>query len=240
MTTSDERVIDASVSKSFFVDMLIRDIPLEMAIHDLLDNCVDGALRLRGSQSFDGLEVNITCSQDHFEIQDNCGGINPEIARGYAFRFGRPQSVVPVPHSVGRFGVGMKRAVFKMGRRFSVTSTSQRHRFLVEVDVAKWEELPDWQFEFKEIDELLADVPLENRGTTVRVDALLPAVAERFGLDSFVSRLHAYIQSLHQIHLERGLVVRLNNHSIVGEPVSFLNLAGTCAPALGGIPTMES
>ena len=32
------------------------------------------------SQSFDGLEVNITCSQDHFEIQDNCGGINPEIA----------------------------------------------------------------------------------------------------------------------------------------------------------------
>ena len=113
------------------LEMLVKDIPLEMAIHDLLDNSIDGALRLRGNESFEGLEVDITCSPDHFTIRDNCGGIDYEIARNYAFRFGRPPESEPVPHSVGRFGVGMKRAVFKLGSHFYVRSTSETHRFVV-------------------------------------------------------------------------------------------------------------
>ena len=221
MTTPVDHIIDASVSKSFFVDMLVKDIPLEMAIHDLLDNCIDGALRLRGDQSFEGLEVDITCSPDYFEIHDNCGGIDPDIARGYAFRFGRPKNVEPVRHSVGRFGVGMKRAIFKLGRHFSVSSTSQFHRFVVDVDVAQWEERPDWQFEFKELEECSVEVPLEERGTTVRVEQVFSAVAERFVLEYFLSRLRADIQARHQRHLNRGLVVRLNNRSMVGASVSF-------------------
>ena len=221
MTTPVDHIINASVSKSFFVDMLVRDIPLEMAIHDLLDNCVDGALRLRGDQSFEGLEVDITCSPDYFDIHDNCGGIEPGIAREYAFRFGRPKNVEPVPHSVGRFGVGMKRAVFKLGRHFSVVSISQRHRFVVDVGVAQWEEHPDWHFEFKELEEFPAEIPWEERGTTVHVEELFPAVAERFVLEYFLSRLRADIQARHQRHLDRGLVVRLNNRSIVGASVSF-------------------
>ena len=222
MTTPTSNIIDASVSKSFFVDMLIRDIPLEMAIHDLLDNCVDGALRLRGDHSFEGLEVNITCSPTHFEIRDNCGGIDLDVARDYAFRFGRPKYVEAVPHSVGRFGVGMKRAVFKLGSFFTVSSTTPSRRFVVDVDVPTWEEDPEWQFEFKEIEENRVALPVEDCGTIVRVDHLFSSVAERFTLDYFLSRLHTDIQTRHQSHLERGLVVRLNNRSIVGASVSFL------------------
>jgi len=33
----------ADPTKDFFIDMLTRDIPLEWAILDLIDNCVDGA-----------------------------------------------------------------------------------------------------------------------------------------------------------------------------------------------------
>jgi len=43
--------IDASPVKLFFVSMLTRDIPLEEAILDLLDNCVDGILRLGTKQN---------------------------------------------------------------------------------------------------------------------------------------------------------------------------------------------
>ena len=155
MTLNADRIINASVSKSFFVDMLVRDVSLEMAIHDLLDNCIDGALRIRGEGSFDGLVVNITCSPDYFEIEDNCGGIDVDIARNYAFRFGRPEEAHTeefslVPNSTGRFGVGMKRAVFKLGRHFTVNSVSRSHRFLVDVDVDEWSRDPEWQFEFKD------------------------------------------------------------------------------------------
>ena len=41
--------VDASPVESFFVHMLTRDIDLEDAILDLLDNCVDGILRSHGA-----------------------------------------------------------------------------------------------------------------------------------------------------------------------------------------------
>ncbi len=37
--------------KDFFVSMLTRDIDLQDAILDLLDNCVDGAIRTRSTRN---------------------------------------------------------------------------------------------------------------------------------------------------------------------------------------------
>lgn len=226
MTSPTERIIDASVSKAFFVEMLVRDISLDMAIHDLLDNCIDGALRLRGEGSFEGLEVDITWAPDQFKIRDNCGGIDVDIARNYAFRFGRPKDAPSVSHSVGRFGVGMKRAVFKLGGHFAVQSTSKTHRFVMEVDVSEWEAEPEWQFKFRELEDFVESAPLEDRGTEVRVTGLFESVSERFQDDIFVSRLQRSIESRHQTHLDRGLVVRLNGRSIVGASVHFYVLSG--------------
>ncbi|EMG7739050.1 TPA: ATPase, partial [Escherichia coli] len=45
MTENTTPTADFSPSKRFFVSMLTRDIDLNDAILDLLDNCVDGALR---------------------------------------------------------------------------------------------------------------------------------------------------------------------------------------------------
>ena len=43
--------VDATPVKSFFVEMLTRDIELVDAILDLLDNCVDGILREKKTRS---------------------------------------------------------------------------------------------------------------------------------------------------------------------------------------------
>lgn len=44
--------IDASPTKSFFVYIIIKDIALDKAILDLIDNCVDGAKRLRPDENY--------------------------------------------------------------------------------------------------------------------------------------------------------------------------------------------
>ena len=87
MTTSSHGTVDASPTKELFVEMLTRDVRLAMAILDLIDNCIDGALRLREQPPFHGLEVKITFDDNHFNIQDNCGGIPLKLAREHAFRF---------------------------------------------------------------------------------------------------------------------------------------------------------
>src|SRR6266436_3973484 len=85
--------VDASPVKSFFVSMLTRDIKLEEAILDLLDNCVDGILRTatrrrNSKKPYSGFSADIDFSKDTFCISDNCGGI-PWDLHSYAFRMGR-------------------------------------------------------------------------------------------------------------------------------------------------------
>ena len=67
-------------TKQLFVSTLVKDISLARAILDLVDNCVDGAIRLRGDGNFNGLWVRINVTADAFEVHDNCGGIPLEIA----------------------------------------------------------------------------------------------------------------------------------------------------------------
>src|SRR5437870_1007731 len=98
-------VIDAAPTKDFFISMLVKDIQLVRAIADLVDNSADGARRLKGDGPYDGLTVRIEARPDVFRIQDNCGGISIDLARKYAFRFGRPADMPPLKHSVGQFGV---------------------------------------------------------------------------------------------------------------------------------------
>src|SRR5438874_13660935 len=93
---SPSSIIYAGPTKRFFVSMLTRDIELKDAILDLLDNCVDGAMRSRRSatagneNAYAGFYAKITVSQDGFEIKDNCGGIPRDIAENSAFVLGRP------------------------------------------------------------------------------------------------------------------------------------------------------
>ncbi|MDP1340655.1 ATP-binding protein, partial [Klebsiella variicola] len=84
----------------------------------------DGAKSLQktGERPFDGFEIKIELSKDKFSIIDNCGGFDSASAAQYAFRFGRPQNFPRASHSIGQFGVGMKRALFKFGTEFKVRS----------------------------------------------------------------------------------------------------------------------
>src|SRR5205085_12573494 len=104
--------INAAPTKAFFVDMLVRDIPLEQAVLDLVDNSIDGAKRTNGAD-FNRAKIEIEFDAKQFRIVDNCGGFDRNLAKNYAFRFGRPPGTPRTPNSIGQFGVGMKRALFK-------------------------------------------------------------------------------------------------------------------------------
>ncbi len=150
----------AEPTKDFFIDMLTRDIPLEWAILDLIDNSVDGARDkivksgkvLIDANAYKGYEIRIVLSENEFIIQDNCGGFSKHAAETYAFKFGRPKLIKPEDKfpvgSVGRFGVGMKRGIFKLGSYFIVETKNGNDHFIVEEDIEKWNSpKKPWLFE---------------------------------------------------------------------------------------------
>lgn len=216
MMTDLSKTVDASPTKDFFIRMLVMDAPLIKVIPDLVDNCVDGARRIRPGQDFTDLWVRIEVNESRFRIADNCGGISVELAREYAFRFGRDKDMpaeLQVPHSTGRFGIGMKRALFKMGREFRIESTTERTHFVIEEDVERWEEKEEekWSFEFKEMDENLPEsAPPDKRRTIIEVTSLHESVAEDFALDNFQSRLKADLEARQRDSIDKGLAITLN------------------------------
>lgn len=214
MTNQNQLTLDAHPTKEFFIEMLTRDIELVPAIVDLVDNCVDGARRLRGSRTYKGLTVRLQVDPDHFTISDDCGGIDLDTALQYAFRFGRPSGMESTPHSIGQFGVGMKRALFKLGSEFKISSTAAKSKFDLSVNVPDWSGIDEWVFPV-DGKRLKKATPPEKRGTTIEVTSLHAGVSQDFGLETFRSQLREELSRAHQESVSRGLTITLN-----GVPIS--------------------
>lgn len=219
--------INGSPTKDFFISMLVRDIPLNRAVIDLVDNSVDGARRIWDGASFDGLWVRLEVNANHFRISDNCGGIPIETARDYAFRFGRPKGAPFVEGSIGQFGVGMKRSFFKIGKLLRVESATSSSKLLVEVDADIWktqmtiEGEEDWHFQFKNLEDGL-NVPVDMQGTIIEIKSLLDSVRESFKLDTFIKRLEKEVAVAHSESMDKGLSISLNGISLQHNPLNLL------------------
>jgi hypothetical protein len=206
----------ASPEKRFFIGMLVKDIELLPAILDLVDNSVDGARRLRGEGLYDGLEVRISINAERFEISDNCGGIPLDIAREYAFRFGRPRHVEGTPGSVGQFGVGMKRALFKLGKHFTVDSRTDSTHFTLSVDVEEWAKQTDsdWTFTLSRVDENYNPTEDSPPGTHIVVSDLHDTVAEDFSSSQTVGNLRYQLRLRHREAMDRGMRIVLQGEAV--------------------------
>lgn len=227
---------NAEPSKDFFIDMLTRDIPLEWAILDLIDNSIDGARSeiakkkkdLKSAKAYNGFKIELSLSATEFSIRDNCGGFSKKAAQDYAFKFGRPKDHTNFPKgSVGRFGVGMKRGIFKIGNYFMVETKHGNDHFIVEEDITTWNNPKSkWEFEYTDIKQGAKykkhKPELKENGTVVIVQDLKPAVAQDFTSSHFLKRLIEEIQRILSYSLERGLEIIVNKVSLQAKPIELL------------------
>jgi hypothetical protein len=229
---ADDAVVKGSPSKAFFVNMITRDIGLSDAILDLLDNAVDGVKRAAGDGPLDFAPhfANVAFAPGEFKISDNCGGIPIDIAKEYAFRFGKPDDVVaePTPHSIGLYGIGMKRALFKMGRTIEVSSSTGQESFTVLIDIDKWRKQPDDNWDFPLSDVLVQGTP-EPVGTRIKVTNLYDWIAREFETPTFKNSLIRSIQRDYAFILEKGFQVTVNESPVVGS-MPTLRLGEEVAP----------
>lgn len=209
----------ASPTKQFFVSMLTRDIGLDDAILDLIDNCLDGAMRIADGDrvEYDKHYVRIKLSKDEFSIEDNCGGIPRQVAINYAFKMGREpdDDRDSDTETIGMYGVGMKRAIFKMGKNALVRTRHGDDSFEVPI-TSQWLEAKNW-------DPLPINEPTEAKeklaqaGTTIIVRDLHEGVARHFANEAFENEVRTAISEHFTMFLQWGLRVELNDKPV--EPV---------------------
>lgn len=210
-------------AKRFFVEMLTRDINLEDAILDLLDNCVDGAIRSGPKDNktpYRGFYAHIDLKAKKFQITDNCGGIARELAEKYAFRFGRRDKDRDVDlATVGVYGIGMKRAIFKLGTNCVIESKHGNDQFTVTIDKDWIENDLEWELELTE-----SAPNLKKAGTQITVDQLHQPVQIAFDSNkaAFIEQFQMMVQRHYSYIIEKGFEIKINSKIIQASTIQTL------------------
>ena len=218
-------------TKEFFVGMLTRDIELNDAILDLLDNCLDGVVRQKKGLTtrdtpdfYNGFYSKITITDTSFTIEDNCGGIPMEVAEKYAFRMGRSaeKSDDELP-TVGIYGIGMKRAIFKIGRSAVVTTRNDGCLYTVTIPEDWSSSEDDWNFP---IEELHDDNVLPTGGTSIEIKNINNGIAELWNnadkLGMYINKLIKAIEQSYSFIIQKGFEISINGRKVTPLPIELL------------------
>jgi hypothetical protein len=214
MSTAEQKYVDANPTKDFFIYMITRDIDTKAAIVELIDNAIDGAKRVRKDGNYGGLNISLDFNKDYILIRDNCGGFDVDTAIKYAFKFGRPSNrETEKGFFTGLFGIGMKRALFKLGSKFSVVSTTKTTHFKVEVDVDEWVKEDDWRFPIQDVEES-GTFNEDQVGTEIKIEKLHSEQSINFSNPVFENGLLSYIEKYRSVEAENGLEITVNKKTV--------------------------
>lgn len=224
MTVTKEKYsdsVDASPVKSFFVEMLTRDIELIDAVLDLLDNCIDGILRQKGvsgTRPYEGYLATIRFDEENFSIEDNCGGIPKKLSE-YAFKMGRPDNNQDEGlHTVGTYGIGMKRAIFKIGKSCKIFTKYKEENYSVEI-TPKWiDEENNWMLPRKDTENIL-----KKDGTNIYITKINKNIAKQFmNKEGFEKDLVDVVKRHYAIIIQKGFKVNINDKIVIAKPIKLL------------------
>ena len=229
---------NAYPKKRFFLEMFTRDISLEDCILDLIDNSIDALIRSRHIDILSDLlnpvssdesvssnkqwqtlpTITVSFSDKEFRITDKCGGISPEAAQAEVFNFGHSNDFSGSLGQLGAYGIGLKRAIFKIGNHFDMESTTTTGGFKVSIDVKEWSKkdtkISDWTIPL----ELTKGVKtLTRAGTSIKIRDLRPEVCMRINDGSVEGILHTKIAQTYALFLERYVRIYLNNQVVQPE-----------------------
>jgi hypothetical protein len=230
MPPTEADLVRGAPTKAFFAQTLTRDIELKDAMLDLLDNCVDGLMRsvpkakLTGSKPYADRWARITFDQNTFVIEDNCGGIDLNRARSSAFRMGRLASGAhnddgKLP-TVGVYGIGMKRAIFKIGRASTVTSRTRSEAFEVVIPPTWIADDSIWDFKMR----LLRSNSSEP-GTRIEVRDLHQPIKRQFvNLSGYEEEFRGVVSQQFAIIINKGFEVVVNGKRVKPKPFRFISV----------------
>lgn len=130
-------VINSGVNPNFIESTLTQDITTLEALYDLVDNSIDAARNdifmsnyEKDSSglpiSYDGYKIQIRIDKDSVRILDNCLGIEEKTLTETALYTAATSNHA---FGIGYYGLGLKRALLKMGTNFAFSVDNKKSIF---------------------------------------------------------------------------------------------------------------
>ncbi len=208
--------VDTQPTKKALVDSLTRDISAEACLFDLIDNSVDSARETLQAanpdtqpeeqpESYDGFKIDLKFSGDSFSISDNCGGITKEKLQTMALRFGAQSDH---PGGIGIFGLGLNRAIFKLGKVSHLKSDTGKQRVELVLNADQYLKAAGWKLPAEEF------ASSGKIGTTVEISRLHSDIGRRFGDDQWVDEYCRSVGRRYGRFIQKGLTITVNGTEV--------------------------
>lgn len=228
----------ATPEKRLFISLITRDISLADAILDLLDNSINSAiskqrLELHTPSAYISLlerkkgkattKVSIAFDEKHFIMEDDAAGISLKDAEDRVFKFGRSpddgSGHANEDDTLSVYGIGMKRAIFKIGDHVQIVSKSAEDGFSMDLRVRAWEKLAQdrWSIPIG----VMKHRQGQRTGTSIEIKELFPDIARRIGDSSFEGELVRKISRTYSYFLERVVSVEVNGVTVQPSDLRF-------------------
>ena len=219
---AERRHADTSPTKEVVVQSFTRDATTQACLFDLVDNAIDAAreaLEVRSAKarpatmglpsSYKGFRVDLRVSGNEVRIEDNASGIAAADLEKSVLRFGQRAGR---PHGIGFYGVGLNRALFKLGRTIEIDTDDGTSRSLLQFDVDEYlKDLNSWSEPF--------DVTASSgrRGTRITLSNPAPEISrELAGSDDVLRR---DLGRRYHRFLQKGLEIVFQGHPV--EPIDI-------------------
>jgi hypothetical protein len=219
--------------KRFFIEMFTRDISLNDCILDLIDNSIDGYFRQNetlfseiynekmNSKGEKLPQIKIDFDEKSIKIFDTCGGISYDYAKEEVFNFGHEYNHYESGDSVrlGVYGIGLKRAIFKMGNYFKIASSTLDSGFITEIiSLDEWskkdDSLDDWMFPIQKYAK-------REGATLIEVKDLRKETSGAIRDKLFEKFLYDDVARVYTLFLERYVEIIINGKSVKPLPIMF-------------------
>lgn len=223
---------DASPEKRLFISLITRDIPLVAAFLDLIDNSINAAVepysdRLATADDYQRLfldesvtpaiDIWLTVRPDVVEIKDTASGISADVAKDHVFKFGRASGETHAQDRLSVYGIGLKRAIFKMGNTIAIRSDHASGGFDLKLDVAGWakDTAQPWSFAISP----RLPVGTAKTGTKIVIKDLYDESLRRLSDGVFVGQLKEAIAKTYAFYLAKFVNIYVNDERVEG--ISF-------------------
>lgn len=212
MSKVEEISVDTRPSKAVVVDSLTRDISIEACVFDLIDNSIDAARNtmiklypeLAGNvlpESYDGFKIEIDVDGDSFLISDNCGGITVRHLETSVLRFGERSS----HHmGIGVFGVGLNRALFRIGKVTNLESDTGLERSVLNFNTEEYLSTSSWHLK------AMKHPSKGIVGTKIAISMLSNETSQLFAGNDWVEKMIAEAGRRYGRFIDKGLLIKFN------------------------------
>ncbi len=215
--------VNTEPTKVAVVTSLTRDLTVDACVFDLIDNSIDAArdtifkneppaARKQLPDSFEDFRIKLTLNGSAFEISDNCGGIPVSNLKRLVLRFGQ---ISAHEMGIGAFGVGLNRALFKLGRVSHLETDTGGQRSELTLDTDEYLKSKGWGFTATEF-------PSTGKiGTDIKVSKLRTEIASALADTDWEKEIRKQIGRRYARFIAKGLSIVVNQTPVESEEVKI-------------------